>query len=248
MTPYQPIDKAKVAPLSDVERLAIERCAKIADRSAELAGRDEVIEAFGEGGSQIAVLHAEGIARAIRALVPSEAPVVGLAEMRAALEWYADKVSGCRKIGSEGDAPRQALDADGGKRAVAALSALETDVSVRLFEQSGMRWMGVMLPPGERLGKHRLAPVYPAKDVSDAQIQSLHMALEKRGVAPEQYRIEALICFASSVEGEVIAATYDDVSAVASVVPSPTDPRDQTLEAFRARCDRSRATLAGDAA
>lgn len=38
-----------------------------------------------------------------------------------ALAWYAEQVAGCRKITPEGDAARQALDADGGKRAKAAL-------------------------------------------------------------------------------------------------------------------------------
>lgn len=43
---------------------------------------------------------------------------------REALQWYAEQVAGCRKITSEGDAARHALDADGGKRAQAALEAL----------------------------------------------------------------------------------------------------------------------------
>lgn len=42
--------------------------------------------------------------------------------MRAALEWYAEQVAGCRKLGSAGDSFRQALDRDGGKRATAALA------------------------------------------------------------------------------------------------------------------------------
>ena len=40
-----------------------------------------------------------------------------------ALHWYAENVAGCRKIGRDGDVFRQALDADGGKRALAALAS-----------------------------------------------------------------------------------------------------------------------------
>ncbi|MGH8466506.1 MAG: hypothetical protein ACRER5_20405, partial [Pseudomonas sp.] len=39
-----------------------------------------------------------------------------------ALAWYAEQAEGCRKLGAEGDAARQALDKDGGQRARAALS------------------------------------------------------------------------------------------------------------------------------
>lgn len=42
---------------------------------------------------------------------------------RAALAWYAEQVAGCRKIGADGDAARQALDKDGGRRARAALAS-----------------------------------------------------------------------------------------------------------------------------
>jgi hypothetical protein len=42
--------------------------------------------------------------------------------LRAALKWYAEQAEGCRKLGSIGDPFRHALDADGGKRARAALS------------------------------------------------------------------------------------------------------------------------------
>lgn len=41
---------------------------------------------------------------------------------REALEWYAEKVKGCRKIGADGDNARQALDLDGGFRALDALA------------------------------------------------------------------------------------------------------------------------------
>lgn len=46
-----------------------------------------------------------------------------IAELEEALTWYGEKAEGCRKLGSIGDPARQALDADGGKRARAALSA-----------------------------------------------------------------------------------------------------------------------------
>lgn len=44
-------------------------------------------------------------------------------QMAAALTWYATQVAGCRKVTVEGDKARHALDADGGRRAVAALAA-----------------------------------------------------------------------------------------------------------------------------
>ena len=40
-----------------------------------------------------------------------------------ALEWYEQQAAGCRKLTSEGDDCRQALDSDGGKRAQTALAA-----------------------------------------------------------------------------------------------------------------------------
>jgi hypothetical protein len=53
-----------------------------------------------------------------------------LAEAEGALRWYAEQVAGCRKITSEGNAARAALDRDGGKRARAALNP-ETDEALR---------------------------------------------------------------------------------------------------------------------
>lgn len=41
--------------------------------------------------------------------------------LKAALEWYAEMADKCRRITSEGEVARNALDADGGKRARAAL-------------------------------------------------------------------------------------------------------------------------------
>ena len=43
------------------------------------------------------------------------------ARLREALEWYGEQARLCRLITSEGDPGRRALDADGGKRARAAL-------------------------------------------------------------------------------------------------------------------------------
>jgi hypothetical protein len=50
-----------------------------------------------------------------------------------ALTWYAEQVAGCRKVTSEGNDARRALDQDGGKRATDALSAL----SKRAGEREG---------------------------------------------------------------------------------------------------------------
>ena len=44
-----------------------------------------------------------------------------IAELEAALSWYAEQAEGCRKIGSAGDPARHALDHDGGAKARAAL-------------------------------------------------------------------------------------------------------------------------------
>lgn len=46
--------------------------------------------------------------------------------LRAALEWYADKVEKCRNLLDVGDAARNALDADGGQRARDALKEPRT--------------------------------------------------------------------------------------------------------------------------
>lgn len=54
-----------------------------------------------------------------RASQAAPAPSDGLRE---ALEWYADMVRKCRMIHSEGDEARAALDADGGRRALSALT------------------------------------------------------------------------------------------------------------------------------
>lgn len=46
-----------------------------------------------------------------------------LAKAREALEWYSKQVRDCRKITSEGEDARHALEADGGQRARAALTS-----------------------------------------------------------------------------------------------------------------------------
>lgn len=43
--------------------------------------------------------------------------------METALIWYAEQAAGCRKITDEGETARNALDADGGRRAREALTA-----------------------------------------------------------------------------------------------------------------------------
>lgn len=54
------------------------------------------------------------------------APATQVAELREALEWYGQQVKACRMLTREGDEARQALDADGGKRARAALAGDNT--------------------------------------------------------------------------------------------------------------------------
>ena len=49
-----------------------------------------------------------------------------IAELEAELTWYGEQARLCRLIHSEGDAGRNALAADGGKRARAALTKSET--------------------------------------------------------------------------------------------------------------------------
>jgi hypothetical protein len=44
-----------------------------------------------------------------------------IAELEAALEWYAPHVADCRKLGRNGDVARGKLDRDGGSKARAAL-------------------------------------------------------------------------------------------------------------------------------
>jgi hypothetical protein len=45
-----------------------------------------------------------------------------IAELEAALEWYAAHVADCRKLGRDGDVARGKLDRDGGSKARAALN------------------------------------------------------------------------------------------------------------------------------
>ena len=60
----------------------------------------------------------------IKGALAAPAPSCAPGEVERALRWYAEQVAGCRKIGRAGDLFRQALDQDGGKRAVEALAAL----------------------------------------------------------------------------------------------------------------------------
>lgn len=46
-----------------------------------------------------------------------------------ALEWYAEQVAACRKVTSEGETARRALDQDGGTRARAAIARTKGDVA-----------------------------------------------------------------------------------------------------------------------
>lgn len=45
-----------------------------------------------------------------------------VAELEKALTWYGEQAEGCRKLGPDGNAARNALDADSGKRAAALLA------------------------------------------------------------------------------------------------------------------------------
>lgn len=47
-----------------------------------------------------------------------------------ALRWYAEQAELCRKLGAAGDSGRRALDADGGKRARAALRDHDQEVVI----------------------------------------------------------------------------------------------------------------------
>ena len=59
-----------------------------------------------------------------------------MVEVIEALEWYAETVAGCRKHGPDGDKARAALDTDGGKRAVAAMTAARPPVEEGEVERS----------------------------------------------------------------------------------------------------------------
>lgn len=76
---------------------------------------DAVISAILEG------MHADGVSNKPLNPAALATPPAPNDDLRAALEWYAERVADCRKITPEGDNARQALDLDGGKRARAAL-------------------------------------------------------------------------------------------------------------------------------
>ena len=51
----------------------------------------------------------------------AEKAEAGVGELKSALEWYAEHVAGCRKLGRDGDIARGKLDRDGGTKAREAL-------------------------------------------------------------------------------------------------------------------------------
>lgn len=65
----------------------------------------------------------EGDGYAIQPLYTTPQPGPDMRGLVEALEWYEQHAAGCRKLTSEGDECRQALDSDGGKRAQTALAA-----------------------------------------------------------------------------------------------------------------------------
>lgn len=94
-----------------------------APTSAEVEALCERLSALGADGE---LVNPDGpeTTRTLRALATErEAMAVGNKRLRAALEWYAAAVSGCRKIGANGDDARNALDHDGGRRAREALGS-----------------------------------------------------------------------------------------------------------------------------
>lgn len=69
----------------------------------------------------------EVLAAALPYLTNEDTKPVDVAVVREALEWYAENAEGCRNITREGDKFRNALDADGGKRARYAIRALSAE-------------------------------------------------------------------------------------------------------------------------
>ncbi len=82
---------------------------------------ERVIDEFKERGSTYTPALAAAI---VKALTHQPAHRSVDRKKVAALEWYAKQVADCRKVQSEGEAARVALDADGGKRARDALTPL----------------------------------------------------------------------------------------------------------------------------
>jgi|TARA_B110000908_G_scaffold170039_1_gene228524 hypothetical protein len=109
----------------------VERMAGTISRLPEIAGaRARITELEAQ-------LHTMKTARIIEAAVrnPSVSEYIAhwegraekaearVAELKSALEWYAENVSGCRKLGLDGDIARGKLDRDGGTKAREALKA-----------------------------------------------------------------------------------------------------------------------------
>jgi hypothetical protein len=79
-------------------------------------------------GDAIALFDAPNILEDLRA-IPAADPLADprVQALVEALEWYREQARLARLIHSEGDAGRHALQADGGKRAAAALAAFKGD-------------------------------------------------------------------------------------------------------------------------
>lgn len=117
------------AALLDAHAEALEREAGLMAQVQVLSigpTAEAIQEARDEGAVQAAHLfrqRAEGTMSGQFADPDMHAAELAIGRLREALEWYGEQARLCRKITSEGDAGRQALGADGGKRAWAALSA-----------------------------------------------------------------------------------------------------------------------------
>ncbi|CAB5079585.1 hypothetical protein UFOVP143_40 [uncultured Caudovirales phage] len=72
-------------------------------------------------GSLWAAFYAGFFACAVNAAGSAADAAAKIEQMRAALEWYRDQVTDCRKISPPGDVARRELDKDGGRRAREAL-------------------------------------------------------------------------------------------------------------------------------
>lgn len=84
------------------------------------------LRAIAASGSQTAMSNALlNVARALKTQADKDGVQQRAGDAEEALTWYAEQVAGCRKLGPDGDAARNALDRDGGQRARAALSATQ---------------------------------------------------------------------------------------------------------------------------
>ncbi|MFU1927540.1 hypothetical protein ACLQ9J_04325 [Bordetella hinzii] len=126
---------------------------------------------------------------AVRAVLSKlRAPV---ADERAALGWYAEHVAGCRKLGPDGDAARQALDKDGGERARAALASapvagyIKPDPAAPTHPRyvSELKYRSAADAEADPEGKGWLkvyaAPQASAEDVRNAALEEAAQALDR---------------------------------------------------------------------